>query len=219
VRAVVFDLWETLVDWPRGESERLRRSWSERLGVTLEALDRHWYDSAVSRLRETGPLAPAVRELCTAVGSSVDAEELIASRSDLTRRALIPRAGVLETFAGLRRRGVRVGLITNCTEDVVRVWPETALATGIDAAVFSCSAGCVKPEPRIYELVCEQLGVRPHECLFVGDGANDELGGAARVGMTAVLIHRFGEEPTWEGLAGWPGPRITAVAEALELVE
>jgi putative hydrolase of the HAD superfamily len=217
-RAVVFDLWETLVDWPQAESEVVRRRWSELLGITLEELDRLWYEPTAYRLRESGPLAPAVEALCAAVGTELDVEELIVLRCELTRRALSPRAGVLETLAELRDRGLRTGLITNCTEDVAEVWAESPLAASFDVCVFSSSVGCVKPDPRIYELACAELAVVPEACLFVGDGANDELGGAARAGMTPVLLHRPGEAPRWNGLSGWSGLRVTSAAEVLDLV-
>jgi putative hydrolase of the HAD superfamily len=76
-----------------------------------------------------------------------------------------------------------------------------------------------KPDPRIYLLACEQLGVPPEDAIFVGDGANDELAGAERVGMRAVLIHRPSEEPPWEEVRDWNGPRITAVPEVLGLLD
>ena len=52
----------------------------------------------------------------------------------------------------------------------------------------------------------------------MGDGANNELAGAERVGMRAILIHRPGEEPAWAEARDWPGLRITAVSEVLDLV-
>lgn len=217
-RAVVFDLWETLVDWPRAESELVRRRWSELLEISLERLDELWYDAAAYRLRESGPLAPAVQALCVAVGSEVDAEELIALRRELTRRALLPRDGVVETLAELRRRGLRTGLITNCTEDVTDVWAEGPFAESFDVCVFSSAVGCVKPDPEIYELACSSLDVSPGDSLFVGDGANDELAGAARSGMTPVLLCPSTDMPRWDGLDGWSGLRIAAVRDVLQLV-
>ena len=98
------------------------------------------------------------------------------------------------------------------------VWGETELHGLFDSELFSCDVGLRKPDPRIYLLACEQLGVEPAEALFVGDGANDELAGADRVGMRAVLIHRPAEEPQWDGLRDWPGPRITSIPEILEVV-
>jgi putative hydrolase of the HAD superfamily len=217
-RAVVFDLWETLVDWPHQESIVLRQRWSERLGIGVERLDELWYAPAAYRQRESGPLAPILHAICEETGSRADVAELIDWRVEMTRRHLVPRQGALETIAELRRRGLKVGLISNCTEDVVLAWEHTKLFGLFDAAVFSSQAGWVKPEPEIYELVCEVLEVAASECVFVGDGANDELGGAARMGMTPVLIHRAGEAPPWDGLRDWQGLRVTSIPEVLELV-
>jgi FMN phosphatase YigB (HAD superfamily) len=52
----------------------------------------------------------------------------------------------------------------------------------------------------------------------VGDGANDELAGAERVGMRSVLIHRDGEAPPWDEVRDWQGPRITAIPQVLSLL-
>jgi putative hydrolase of the HAD superfamily len=95
---------------------------------------------------------------------------------------------------------------------VALVWDESPFAGLADAAVFSATAGCMKPEPEIYELACRALGVEARDCLFVGDGANDELGGAERLGMRPVLIHPPGEQPPWDGLASWDGLRITSIS-------
>ena len=217
-RAVVFDLWDTLVDWPREESVVLRQEWSERLGIDADRMDELWNEPAAYRRRESGPLAPVLRLICDEAGSDADVDELIDWRVEMTRRFLVPRAGVLETIAELRRREVKVGLISNCTEDVVLAWEHTALHGRFDAAVFSAEAGCVKPEPEIYELACEALGTAAPDCVFVGDGANDELGGARRMGMTPVLIHRVGEDPPWDAVRDWPGLRVTSIPEVLELV-
>jgi putative hydrolase of the HAD superfamily len=217
-RAVVFDLWQTLVRWPEEESHEVRRRWSESLGVPAEEVDELWNDADFYRRRETGPIRAALEELREAVGASVELEDVLGWRLEVTRRALMPDAGVPETLAELRRRGIRTAIISNCTEEVALVWDESPFAGLADAAVFSATAGCMKPEPRIYELACRELDVAPSDCLFVGDGANDELGGAQRVGMTPVLIHPPGEQPVWDGLASWGGLRITAIAQVLDLV-
>jgi FMN phosphatase YigB (HAD superfamily) len=85
--------------------------------------------------------------------------------------------------------------------------------------VFSNSVGLSKPDERIYLHCCELLGVEPHEAVFVGDGANDELAGARRVGMEAILIHAEGEDPSWPEVRGWDGPRVTSIPQVLEVLE
>ena len=217
-RAVVFDLWQTLARWPDEESRELRSRWSDSLGVSPERLDKIWFDPDFYRRRESGPIRALLEELCVVLGSSADVDEVLGWRLDLTRRSLVPVPGALETLGRLRRRGIATGLISNCTEEVALVWEQSPFAGALDVAVFSATAGCVKPERRIFGLACEKLGVAAADCLFVGDGANDELGGAARFGMTPVLVHPPDEAPVWDGLEGWDGLRITAIPQILELV-
>ena len=109
--------------------------------------------------------------------------------------------------------------LTVCSEDVPEIWDETPFRGLFDSTVFSCAVGLRKPDPRIYRLACEELEVEPAEALFVGDGANDELAGAEAVGMRAVLVHREGEEPLWEEVRDWTGPRITAIPQVLSLLD
>jgi putative hydrolase of the HAD superfamily len=216
--AVVFDLWQTLVPFPTAEGEALRRRWAKDLGISVEELDERWYGDADGyRLRETGPLAPAVTALRDAVGSDASVEQLIEVRLELTRRALVAPPEIERALRALRERGYFIGLVSNCTEDVALCWPESTLAPLVDHAVFSATAGCMKPDARIYALVCDGLGVDPNECMFVGDGANDELAGAAAVGMTPVLLAEDGVA-RWDGLHQWDGARIAAIPEVLELL-
>jgi putative hydrolase of the HAD superfamily len=84
--------------------------------------------------------------------------------------------------------------------------------------VVSSQLGIAKPDPRIYLHCCELLGIEPGSAVFVGDGANDELGGARRVGMDAILIHRAGEEPAWPEVLDWDGPRVTSIPAVLDLL-
>jgi putative hydrolase of the HAD superfamily len=133
-------------------------------------------------------------------------------RRVVTAQGLVPVPGAVETLTELRARGLRLGLITVCMDDVPALWPETPFEGLFDAEVFSCSVGLRKPDPRIYLLACEQLGVEPHEAMFVGDGDNDELAGAERVGMQAVLLDRPGDEREWTGR------RIRTLPEVLALV-
>jgi putative hydrolase of the HAD superfamily len=218
-RAVVFDLWQTLVRWPEEESREVRRRWSESLGVAAERVDEIWNDAEFYRRRETGPIRAALEELRVAVGADAELDDVLGWRLEVTRRALVPDDGVPETLQQLRRRRIGTAIISNCTEEVALVWEESQFAGLADAAVFSATAGCMKPERRIYELACRELDVAPDDCLFVGDGANDELEGARRVGMTPVLIHPPGAQPVWDGLASWDGLRVTSIPQVLELLE
>ena len=208
MRAVIFDLWNTLADWPVEPWAKVRPRVAERLGLPLDEFEERWYGE-LGHVRELGPLADALASF--GVAPEV-VEEIAEMRRVVTRQGLAPVDGAVETLAELRRRGLRIGLISICTDDVPAMWAETPFHGLFDAEVFSCSVGLRKPDPRIYLLACEQLGVEPGDAMFVGDGDNDELAGAERVGMTAILLERPGVERDWDGR------RIRALPEVLELV-
>ena len=209
--AVVFDLYDTLVDYDDARSRQFTAAAAELLGREPEEFHRIWRDGRPTR--DTGPLSPYLTQLGIA---GDDARRLLDLRRSWSRDLLSrPREGAVETLTELRARGIRTGLVTVCSEDAVDVWPETPFGPLFDAAVFSCSVGYRKPDPRIYLLVCEQLRVEPEAAIFVGDGANDELAGAERVGMRAVLIHRDGDHAAEQRFAG---PRITTLRQLLDLL-
>jgi putative hydrolase of the HAD superfamily len=211
MRAVIFDLWDTLVDWPVAEGEELRRRVAEHVGVGAAEFDERW--RASYRASQTGPLAEVYRSLGV---PDEHVEGHVSARHAFGRRFLHLPAGVRDVLAELRRRGVKLGLITVCSEEVPTAWPETELAGLFDAETFSSECGLVKPEPAIYLRTAEALGVEPADCFFVGDGANDELAGAERIGMKPVLFLPHGRVP-WPQVRDWRGLRVTSMREVLEL--
>jgi putative hydrolase of the HAD superfamily len=208
VKAVIFDLWETLIDWDRQSAARMLQEVDALVG---NGFAERW---DTSNLRYVAPIRTALAE---ADVPEELVEEICALRLRYHRRSLVPRPGAVETLRRLREDGYLVGLITVCSEDIEVLWPETEFAGLFDAEIFSSSIGLSKPDPRIYLACCDALGVEPHEAVFVGDGANDELEGARRVGMDAILIHREGEDPLW-GLEAWDGPRVTSIPEVLDVL-
>ena len=210
MRAVIFDLWNTIAVWPEDLWAETRPRVAEHLGLTVEEFESRWYGE-LAHMRELGPMSD-VLDLFDL--SADDVERVTALRREVTRKGLVPVPGAVETIAALREQGLKTGLITVCSEDVVSLWEETDFHGLFDAEVFSAAVGLRKPDPRIYWIALEKLGVEPKDAMFVGDGANDELGGAERVGMTAVGV----ESPTGELPDDWDGPRVRELPELLKLV-
>ena len=213
-RAVIFDLWATLVPWDQEQANRFYDQMAVAAGVEEERFREAWVGQRKDR--EVRPIADHLRDLFGDLGAEPDLDEVLAMRREWTQRSLHPRPDALETLAELRRRGHKLGLISVCSQEVPHVWGQTPFADAFDELVFSCDVGFSKPDPRIYELACERLGVGPTECLFVGDGANDELPGAERVGMAAVQLRAPGEPLSPEGEA-WTGPSVEHLSEVLDL--
>ncbi|HSB38612.1 MAG TPA: HAD-IA family hydrolase [Gaiellaceae bacterium] len=210
LRAVIFDLWNTIAEWPHERWAEVRPRVAERFGLSPEEFDSRWYGE-LAKTRETRPFADLLALFDVTPEA---AAEVVSMRREVTRQGLVPVPGAVETLAALRERGLKTGLITVCSEDVALLWPETDFHGLFDVEVFSATCGLRKPDPRIYRLALDELGVAAGEAVFVGDGANDELAGAERVGMTAVGV----ESPGGELPDDWAGPRIRVLPELLELL-
>ncbi|UCC68400.1 MAG: HAD family hydrolase [Armatimonadota bacterium] len=226
-RAVIFDLFGTLIEnFSRAEYRRVLVEMADIVGARADDFVRLWRETVEARM--TGAFASmeaSVEHICKALGLGADASQTGAAaevRLDFTRRALRPREGALETLTELRKRDCKIGLISDCTLEVPALWDESPFAPLVDEAVFSCIARVRKPDPRIYGMACARLGVRPEECVYVGDGSSGELTGAARVGMHPVLLRVPYEDPKeWERAEAeeWEGAKVSALRETLSLVE
>lgn len=130
-----------------------------------------------------------IAHVCAQLGlsPSPDAVQAAAHRYAFIRSTITPRQDVLDTLAALRQAGLRLGLISNCGPDVPQLWPEIALSTHIDTALFSCRERLQKPALALYHTACQRLQHPPSACLYVGDGSSEELTGAKQAGMIPVL--------------------------------
>lgn len=80
----------------------------------------------------------------------------------------------------------RIGVLSNADRSLEgRIRDGMGIADMFDDVVCSAIVGLAKPDPAIYLLAAERLGVPPEECLFVDD-ASRNVEAAAALGMTAV---------------------------------
>ncbi len=100
-----------------------------------------------------------------------------------------PDEQMIGAVRAARAAGVRTGLISNSWGLGIYERAPTGL---FDATVISGEVGLHKPQPEIYLLACERLGVAPAAAVFVDD-LRENCAGAEEVGMTAVL-HRDSAE-------------------------
>jgi putative hydrolase of the HAD superfamily len=199
-RAVVFDLWDTVAAWPHGDPTHAELV--DAVGLTpeewaaVDQRDRRWTESFQDYLDRLG-IEPSA------------AARALELRTAMTRRALVPVDGAVPLLHELRGRGIRLGLISNCSSEVAELWGESPFAGTFDTVLLSANEGICKPDARIYHLALERLGVEPGAAIFVGDGDAGELPGAEAVGMRAVQL---GDRD------GWQGERIATLGELRELL-
>ncbi len=121
--------------------------------------------------------------------------------------AIEPEQHVAGAVRAARRAGVRTGLISNSWGRTI--YDPALIEELFDVVVISGDVGLHKPQPEIYELAADRLGVAVEACVFVDD-LRENVEGAQRVGMTAVL-HRDPER-TVERLEQLLGIRLDGEA-------
>jgi putative hydrolase of the HAD superfamily len=111
-----------------------------------------------------------------------------------------PDEEMVEALRRARAQGIRTGLISN-SMGAAR-YDRSGFPELFDGVVISGDEGMHKPEPGIYALGCERVGLEPSDCVFVDD-LRENCEGAEAVGMMAVL-HRGAERtlPQLEELLG-----------------
>lgn len=96
--------------------------------------------------------------------------------------------GIMELMAGLKSRGIFVGIGTNMTADIqYRKILKLGFGNYIDGIVTSEEAGTEKPDPKFFLLCAEKAQAKPGECVFIGDSLEHDVKGAQSAGMQAVL--------------------------------
>jgi len=208
---VIFDLFHTLLPGGDDERDRVVAEMAVMVGVPpadlVQAYNHTW------RQRLTGwSVEETVRILAERLGghpSPADVARAAAHRRALAVRVLTAvNPATLQLLDHLRARGARLGLVSNATADTAEAWPRSPLAPRFDVAVFSSVLGAAKPDPGIYLAAAGALDVAPEECVYVGDGADGELAGAAAVGMTVYRSTELSDtDPSWSG------PTIAALTE------
>ncbi len=221
IRAVVFDLGHTL--WDIGPDRgALQRAYAEMRAVLRERLGRddqpeadafrravrdalhaasETYFTSSSRVDQP-PTHTWVAEACATLGVAIEepllreiTPPLFATEIDSLNCA----EGTLEAVRGLGDDGYALGCITNTlanTAGIRAMLRRHGFEDLMRSIVVSADEGWRKPHPSLFEKSLRELGVAPHEALFVGDSPLHDVEGASAVGMRAVLTRQYAIRPT-----------------------
>jgi putative hydrolase of the HAD superfamily len=102
-----------------------------------------------------------------------------------------PDPTAAEVFARLKNLGYRLGVISNSDGSIERSMNKLGFAPFFDCMIDSHVVGVEKPDPRIFELALQQLGLPAKRCVYVGDNYERDVIGARRAGLTPILIDPF----------------------------
>jgi putative hydrolase of the HAD superfamily len=197
IRAVISDFGGVLTTPLAGSFQ----AFADRSGLTLEALA-----AAMATLAERDGVHPLHELECGRVTEASFLEAMNATLSESLGRdvavqsfaeqyfaALEPNRPMIELMAALRGEGYRMALLTNNVREWEARWRAMVPIEDIfELVVDSAFVGMRKPDPKIYELTVQRLGVQAEQCLFVDD-LEDNCVAAREVGMTAVVYRQPAE--------------------------
>jgi putative hydrolase of the HAD superfamily len=215
IKAVIFDVDETLVN--RKEAflrfcEYLIEKYSskypyegkkEELIEYMIKIDEGGYggiQTFIPRLSEVWTLPHSV-------------EEFVKERNEVFGKMTTPFSELYEVLETLKKK-YKLGIITNGYSSVQR---EKIKTVGIDKyfddIIVSGEQEFAKPDPRIFQLSCSNLGVKPEEAVFVGDYYPNDIEGAIMAKIMPIWITDHPDEHK-----EYKGIRITRLKEILELL-
>lgn len=97
---------------------------------------------------------------------------------------------VQEVLDGLRDRGLRLAVVSNWEPDLPDVLMRAGLDGRFDVVVASAAVRAAKPDPRIFRIALDAMGISPSEAVHVGDSYEADVRGARGAGVHPVLLDR-----------------------------
>ncbi|MFA5845242.1 MAG: HAD-IA family hydrolase [Coriobacteriia bacterium] len=218
LKAVSFDVGNTLLYPHPSVSEVVRQVLAEAghardlaaIDSLMPLVDRYYEDRYraddtfwTSEEETSGVWVGMYSLLCARLGIEDEAPALARRVYDEFGSASRWRAypDVRPAFERLRARDLRIGIVSNWDSRLEGLLDGLGLSALIDVVVSSASVGLHKPDPRIFELACERMGVSPSRAVHVGDHVYSDIVGATAVGMNAVLIDRHGTSEVYAGIS------------------
>lgn len=186
---VLFDMFNTLAE----PHEAVKHFEYEPLGATAEQWHDAFWEPALVLERGLGRIRSPweiFKRACGNLPFAVTDEQIEASLNAHLNRMRLALCDVdeeiLSTLRELKRRGYRLGIISDADVTDIAYWKDSPLRPLMDTVVFSCDAGLKKPDAAIFSMALKGCFSTADKTVFVGDGGSDELHGAKRAGMTTI---------------------------------
>ncbi|MBO6563782.1 MAG: HAD family hydrolase [Pseudomonadales bacterium] len=191
MKAVVFDLDETLIDRSSAVTRFAERLWESNLSNgelsqidfvnDVHLKDRHGYtprDEFFTLMWE------AYSKAFTSKSTIEDAFY------DQVWETPVLAEGVIEWLSRLRELNIPLGIVSNgSTRAQQAKIKHSGIGDYFSVTIVSEAFGVKKPDPTIYQSAADQLGLSAHECWFVGDHPVNDVWGSKQVGFQTAWVH------------------------------
>lgn len=188
IKAVIFDMYETLITQynnPQYFGRHIAQDAGIEESVFMNAWDTTEYDKTIGKMTFEDAVSQILKE------NNSYTDELLNKITEKRKTAKRDNFNhlneqIIPLFEELKKKEIKIGLITNCYSEEVEAIRNSCLFKYFDVVCFSYEEGIKKPDEAIFNLCLDRLNLNADECLYVGDGGCCELDGAENVGMTPV---------------------------------
>jgi len=217
IAAVLFDLYGTLVT-EAATRPRRASSLAASLGLEEHAYRAEWRKWRPRIVRGVVSFADALGEISRSLTGRVHVAAILRVRKERISEKAAACAQiditVRELVRALADQGIGLAVISNGFQEDVLGWWHCSLAPKFHCTMFSCEEHVAKPDPEIYLRAVRRLGAKPEEAVYIGDGADDELGGAERAGLRAGRASWYVRDAQAHG--AWP--ELTTCEDVLTFI-
>lgn len=200
IKAVIFDMFETLVSLFEGRTY-FGEHIAADVGVDPVLFRKEWHTIEDARSIGTYTIEEGLEVVLKKLGVFTEEKVKLAAQGRIDSLTDtfngIPDA-TFEMLDELKKRNLKIGLITNTFSDERDFIRESRLFPYFDVALISYEQGICKPNPEMFSRMTDRLGLKADECLYVGDGGSRELYAARDAGMHPVQctwFHHMAYEP------------------------
>lgn len=184
IKAIIFDLWNTLVS-PNGEK------FTQRIARALELDEDYVLDyirSSSSRHNEIH-YKEIVREIWKyRFQDSIPPKYL--KRVEKEYKSFVNNtvyiSNAIECLKTLRSNGIKIYILSNSTSVSIDVVERLSIHTLVDEVFLSCQIGFLKPDPRSFYTIVNELNILPNNLCVVGDKITTDILGAKISGMKVI---------------------------------
>lgn len=201
IRAVVFDLWNTLVRSQQGSP--FRRIQPLIRPDQAGHLDGFMWDSMLRPYPDCATFLSAWEERLALDELQVGAVRRVFAEAALDAELFPESLEVLDRTQAM----ARTALLSNTQSFDMGLLADLGLAQRLRTRILSAEIGALKPDPPAFAAVQKRLGLFPGEIAMVGDSWRDDITGALDAGWTAIWVNREGA----------PMPEVDAEAEVVEV--